>query len=143
MEKEFVTFDEALALKKLGFDEPCLAYYCDMRSFGREYPSAFSQTKDSPIMGTRNSQIEELIGYNICSTPTYQQIFKWFRDKKGLDAFIVKNNKSGEYFFDISWCNKKDKLKQFQSIDFKTHEKAELACLIKLIEKRKKKENGE
>ena len=27
MEKEFVSYNEALALKKLGFDEPCLGLY--------------------------------------------------------------------------------------------------------------------
>ena len=27
MEKEFVTYDQALALKELGFDEPCFGWY--------------------------------------------------------------------------------------------------------------------
>jgi hypothetical protein len=60
MENEFIPYEQAF-FKRTGFDEPCLAYY-DMRSFYREYPSAFYQTKASPIMGTRNSnrRIERL-----------------------------------------------------------------------------------
>ena len=27
MEKDFIPYEEALALKELGFDEPCLAFY--------------------------------------------------------------------------------------------------------------------
>ena len=27
MEKEFVSYEQALALKELGFDEPCFGYY--------------------------------------------------------------------------------------------------------------------
>jgi hypothetical protein len=31
MEKDFVPYEEALALKELGFDEPCFAVYCVRR----------------------------------------------------------------------------------------------------------------
>ena len=27
MNKEFITYEQALALKELGFDEPCLGWY--------------------------------------------------------------------------------------------------------------------
>jgi hypothetical protein len=37
MENEFIPYEQALALKELGFDEPCLAYY-DMRSFTQRIP---------------------------------------------------------------------------------------------------------
>ena len=37
MDKEFFPYEEALALKELGFDEPCFGYYlCKNSAFGVE-----------------------------------------------------------------------------------------------------------
>jgi hypothetical protein len=128
MEREFIPYQEALALKELGFDEPC---------FGRYY------YKESYPMLNPNSGETELVfefGQYIKQTeitilaPLYQQAFRWFREK-GIAFSIVniedKKSKifysfvTGEqYYYDLGTGNDM----------FATFEEAELACLIELIE---------
>ena len=60
MKNEFIPYEQALALKNLGFDEPC-----------------FGTASDIDI--TLRSDIK---------MPLYQQAFRWFREKHGLRHFI-------------------------------------------------------
>jgi hypothetical protein len=64
-----------------------------------------------------------------CSSPLYQQVFRWFREKYGLRAF--PNQVGGDWFCVINSMP--------QSDYFITYEEAELACLKKLIETVKNK----
>ena len=69
MNKEFATYEQSLALKQLGFDEPCFGIYFnltkqlvqriydDTRPFDKEY---------------------------FTLAPLKQQVFKWFREKHKL-----------------------------------------------------------
>jgi hypothetical protein len=122
MNKEFIPYEQALALKELGFDEPCFAWYD-----GR-YPSYINQDY------CKNP--EEWLNIIHCATPTFSQAFRWFREKYNLDSFVKHLYKSTikvGYYFGI------DEYKgiQFQmGLDawYNTYEEAELACLIKLIE---------
>jgi hypothetical protein len=69
MEKEFVPYTESLALKELGFDEPCLGFYLHSNQhFG--YNSKPFATNDSFTL----------------DAPTFSQAFRWFRQK--YDLFI-------------------------------------------------------
>lgn len=43
MEKEFVPYEQALALKELGFDEPCLAWHNSKRLFINNYDNCNSK----------------------------------------------------------------------------------------------------
>ena len=61
MEKEFIPYEQALALKELGFDEPCFSYY-----YNRELS-----------FGARTSYGE------VVEAPTFSQAFIWFREKYG------------------------------------------------------------
>ena len=61
MEKEFVPYEQSLALKELGFDEPCFSYY-----YNRELS-----------FGVRTSYGE------VVEAPTFSQAFRWFREKYG------------------------------------------------------------
>ena len=125
MENEFVTYEQALALKELGFDEPC---------FGRYY------YKESYPMLNPNSGETELVfefGQYIKQTeitilaPLYQQAFRWFREKHNLVFNFISYNivKPGEYHWSITW---NDEAKASGIV--KTYEEAEQACLDKLIE---------
>ena len=113
MNKEFIPYEEALALKELGFDEPCLA--------------TIDQTEYVHITGTKYP-IRGAMCYNEISTPLYQQAFRWFREKYGLCNFI---NFSGDGFCS-GWEDLGNNEHGFEN--FKTYEEAELACLRKLIE---------
>jgi hypothetical protein len=134
MEKEFIPYEQASDLKELEFDEPCICFQYDVNSVlkfvNMSNPKinsmlTYSKIKSNPHLSLGD---EEVI------VPTFSQAFRWFREKHSKDSFIARCNSNKEYFFDISWRNKKGLLKDFQSKDFKTHPEAELECLKKLIE---------
>ena len=124
MEKEFVPYEQALALKELGFDEPCLGYYDDdFELFLLKYFN-YNSTK-------------------AVSAPLYQQAFRWFREKYHIIGYPIfkggKTSKTSWYdyiiYSEIDWEN--DNPNQ----QWKTYEEAELECLKKLIEIAQKTEN--
>ncbi len=78
LEKEFVKYNEALALKELGFDEPCFGYYDGNHNLQYMYngkPEKFTEKR----MGVSDSK---WVGW--ISAPTYSQAFRWFRGKHKL-----------------------------------------------------------
>ena len=110
MEKEFVTYELAVKLKALGFDEPCMGVY-----FG-------------------NGEIEITIrmvelGHIPC--PTFSQAFRFFREKYALDHEISYAGIPGEYRAFVKeyvYGNNGNNPSVF------TYEGAEEICLEKLIE---------
>ena len=77
MEKEFVPYKEAVALKELGFDEECFGYYDIDKGYTNGYAFCYSDVK---------SQLK-----NGCSAPLYQQAFRWFREKYNLKSWIQEH----------------------------------------------------
>ena len=106
MEKEFVPYEQALALKELGFDEPCLGYYVTV-----EVPNPFLVT----------TKISDTQGGYFTFAPLYQQAFRWFREKYNLHCNI---DPWGYCIFDDNGTEK---------TGFETYEQAEIECLKKLI----------
>jgi hypothetical protein len=117
MEKEFISYEQALSLKELGFDEKCLAWY---------NPKKFIFAAELGFI--KNS--ENWLLLNQCAAPLRQQAFDWFREKHNLDSWIYCPDESKGYFAIIL------KHKRFVSYheNFDTYEETELACLNKLIE---------
>jgi len=113
MEKEFVPYELALRMKRLGFDERTLrAYY-----------------KES-------EQLLDIGSGNMYDTkaPLYQQAFRWFREKYGLWFRPDYYDELKEYDFQGS-IHKLGKYNAIADIgNHETPEEAELACLKKLIE---------
>ena len=132
MKNEFVKYEQALALKELGFDKPCLAFYSPKEEL---YP-VFQEPSKGPYFNN-GSFIETL------RAPLYQQTFKWFREKYNIQGYIYSstvrsNAEKTKQFTGYIW-----KIKgidtPFLSTDARdelhdTYEKAESACLSKLIE---------
>ena len=76
MEKEFVTYELAVKLKALGFDEECLSYYFNKQlSFGSK--TSYGEVVEAPL---------------------YQQAFRWFREKYNLHFPIAVSD--GFWFFE-------------------------------------------
>jgi len=127
MEKEFVPYAESLALKELGFDEPCLAQYKKYDNGEATLDIGFSKNE---II----SKFDNLILF--CSSPTFSQAFRWFREKYHIIGYpIFKGGKTPQtswydyiIYSEIDWEN--DNPNQ----QWKTYEEAELECLKKLIE---------
>ena len=114
MEKEFIPYEQALALKELGFDEPCFGWFT-LEGDGAK--SMFVPEKCP----------KQDIG--LCLAPTFSQAFRWFREKYNLFGQV---NMHTYFIYDIS----NDELKMVKQYDklVKTYEEAELECLKKLIE---------
>ena len=131
MKKEFITYEQAVALKELGFDEPCFGFYNDMEN-------------NKPMGGNFPCD-----GRN--SAPLYQQAFRWFREKYNLRGFIGfrPNVKQFDcHVYDMSLSGKeyvKQRTMEEYNKDPKvgTYEEVELECLKKLIEIVKKQQEYE
>ena len=136
MENEFVDYSTALALKELGFDEPCVATFHD--NSGGEIEFTFGMFHHPKKNSEANTVSGTFIGKNGCYAPLYQQAFRWFREKYDFVGTILGDGFNGElkgYYYSITeegWIN------YYESIDdskwYNTYEEAELACLRKLIE---------
>ena len=125
MEKEFIPYEQALALKELGFDEPCFGYYdgnLNLQFMYNGIPEKFTEKRMGPA---------DSVWVGWISAPLYQQAFRWFRENYSLYGTIRYGN------------NELDKsIYLFPCINgiivgndsFKTQEEAELECLKKLIE---------
>jgi hypothetical protein len=74
-EKDFVPYEQALALKELGFDEPCMCFYNNRKEL-KVYHNVDKDwdTLEHQLLG--NSKITLP---NTYSAPTFSQAFRWFR----------------------------------------------------------------
>jgi len=123
MKKLFITYEQAVALKKLGFDEPCLATF-QIAQDGR-----IGGLSDLYMVESNNSNNKS---HTAISAPLYQQAFAWFRE-----TFDIHGSVSGRYMFEISGAAENQ---ASFSKEYETYEEAELACLDKLIEIVKEKQ---
>jgi len=133
MNKEFIPYEQALALKELGFNEPCLFAFDNCSTPMR---CTDLKTNDQKFNG---------VNYNsssYTSQPTFSQAFRWFREKYQLQGYIysttIRGNIKTKDFSDYCWHINGVDL-PFLSTDARdmenvTYEEAELTCLIKLIE---------
>ena len=121
MDKEFISYEEALILKELGFNEPCFGYYRD--SDGQLFPYTYYE-----------GQFDDLT-----LAPLYQQAFRWFREKYKIWG---TPEPTGSWRYAVVFRMEDDKgkhnngyLRENGEIRFyDTYEEAELDCLRKIIE---------
>ena len=120
MNKEFVTYEQALALKELGFED------FDFNLLG--FFNFKGEFFDAHARGFNRMAYED----DSLLAPLKQQAFRWFREKHKLQAEILWRGDMG------CFCYKTGKFKygshDFSKDDYKTYEEAEQACLDKLIE---------
>ena len=131
MEKEFIPYEQALALKELGFDEHCMSRYYSIDTpeknklmmFSPQYPKKYNSEK---------FEIGNIISFPFISAPLYQQAFRWFREKYDIHGIISYYGK-GQWFLEVL-DYKGNQLIQIENNTFWSYEEAELECLKKLIE---------
>ncbi len=114
VDKEFVPYEEALALKELGFDEPCFAVYFNttQQLYFDKYINEF------------NKDVRTL-------APTFSQAFRWFREKYKMH--IINPDFGSKFQYKIFNLHLLKQGKESGKTGFNTYEEAELACLKKLI----------
>jgi hypothetical protein len=123
----FTPVEQSKELKKLGFNEPCLAAW----EFEKWMLGEF-----------RNS-----ISFKLCEktevfpAPTFSQAFKFVRDKHEIFGEIIMHiPEDGELDGCITYLASVSKIMDYKKHTeilpdlFPTYEKAELACLSKMIE---------
>jgi len=114
MNKEFIPYEQALALKELGFDEPCFGYY----------------SNGNLVYGNHTNNMMQRFRY---SAPTFSQAFRWFREKYKLNAISpTLLMYTTDWAFRIIDLNRMEEAIGCETSN--SYEEAELACLLKLIE---------
>ena len=129
MIEQFIPYSEALLIKQLGFDEPCLSYYKN-----GEFSGILELVRNSEMFDYSTEYI---------AAPLYQQAFKFFREKYGLfgetRTSVVVNENRLTFSGWIMHLPKDDSIGEYAAKG-ETYEEAQLECLRKLIEICKSKE---
>jgi hypothetical protein len=120
MKNEFIPYEQALALKVQGFDEPCLAWY-EIDGL-RLRPNATKVTLGTIQTNSNSSMV---------SAPLYQQAFRWFREKYGLYQEIqVDTTTYPKFTYHIVNSSGAKIIGEYL---YQTYEEAELECLKYIV----------
>jgi hypothetical protein len=125
MTKEFITYEQSLELKELGFDEPCLAWYV---SAGGQIELGYVE---------KNHLLKDAV-----MAPLYQQVFRWFEEKYSLyvdkKTYSNVNEFLGTDYYITSW----KLFTLFEVGTFLDRNEGENDCVKELINIIKKNKNG-
>lgn len=116
MEKEFVSYEQAVAVIKLGFCEPTIR--------GWDENGKIWYHPDSDV---------------VVDNPTKSQVFRWFREKYELfvDVYplaITASDKTGYRYSYLTYNLNGSSESDLEIIGHYSYEEAENACIDKLIE---------
>ena len=121
MEKEFIPYEQALALKELGFESPYpIGGYKGDRVFYYENGELYYDGRPMYSSDAHSGQLLALL---------YRQAFRWFREKYEL-YYTIEGSIKEEFQYFVYTYEYEIKSEEL----FNTYEKAELKCLKKLIE---------
>jgi len=132
MKNEFVPYEQALALKELGFDDPCLGLW-----------NLNNGKYEVDIIGVCKYSKE--LKYREVLAPLYQQAFRWLREKYDIHYSIDRECSQQDHKWGYNWSlyNYTGIFNEYLTSHpdapagewvYDTYEEAELACLDKLIE---------
>lgn len=116
MENNFIPYEQALALKELGFDYPFFGYYTGDKMRLVIKPAIRRDTK------------------LCCKAPLFQQAFEFFRELKLVPSIIYLPDHNG-YNFNIT-IHRDKYYDEFWGLlgDNTSYKEVEIECLKKLIE---------
>jgi hypothetical protein len=139
MEKEFVSYEQALALKELGLKGECFGRFytkprCKM--FGIDEKGRYYQITNTPKRLYTVNEHCVLNGHNVILAPLKSQVFRWFREKKLHNTFpsIIQTRNWATVYRILEWHPGNDSTSITTSDYYDTYEEAENACIDKLIE---------
>ena len=135
MEKEFFSYEQAVALKELGFEASPIGghqqgsvFYFENGKIYYDYRPIYSST----------SHVGQILA------PLKQQVFRWFREKHKLYAHVRESysfDNSLEFVAQINGSHISHGIKDKPINRFDTYEEAENTCIDKLIELAKQQNN--
>lgn len=129
IQKEFLPYEEALALKELGFDEFCLFHYG--KHFHHSKLFLINNHGQLSYNSLKNSD-------GRIDAPLYQQAFRFFREKYKLHSHFYVHDSGEGFAYEIVKTPVIDGLSKdtliIEQDGFISQEEAELACIRKLIE---------
>ena len=120
MKTEFVSYNQSVQLRELGFDEICFTHY-----WGEQF-------LNENIGGwMKNSNTQYIMA------PLKQQVFRWFRDNHNLFGCIdLQCSNPVHWYIRVDDIIENDFVYHSEdfNIKYKTYEEAESDCIDKLIE---------
>jgi len=141
MKREFLTYEQSLGMRAIGFNEPCLAYY----DKDGDFLGDISVNEDTDNLYT-NADFVMYQDFKVAdvSAPTFSQAFRWFREKHNwqhsIDPTADQHSRQLGYNYWI-WNYKtgeehhtSPKNRPTGDWEYETYVESELACLNKLIE---------
>ena len=123
LEQEFATYEQAVALKELGFDYDCFLYW-----YKSEPENLLLRRHDHILNNTK-----------CVPAPLKQQVFRWFREKYELPNHIDTYWQHDWNDYSYQWSITEKHEEWTSMVHYKTYEEAENACIDKLIELTKTK----
>ena len=120
MKKQFATYEIALKLKELGFNEECFGYYHINEGYTKGYAFCYSEN-------TRTSDCSVL-------APLWQQVIDWFREKHGIIISPAYDHIRGNGNYLVWFYNIKTKYSDLWDLEYKSYEEAREQAILKAIE---------
>jgi hypothetical protein len=124
MEKEFISYELALRMKTLGFNENC---------YRVGNPNGAICWRFMDVAGVEGVGIDDILQVEFderwVQIPTFSQVFRWLRNNYGYWCYIKEATKGTCRFYIVKFDEK-----FFNSDIIYSYEEAELTCLEKLIE---------
>lgn len=136
MKNEFVPYDIALAMKELGFDEPCFGQYFKFTNNTNDFEFRLFRDCEWKDRTSKwwNENISEDNEELYISAPLYQQCFRWFDYSTEWSGFIVPSKEEGCFEWWIQNYEDPNYLTIESDDWYIGREEAQDACLRKLIE---------
>jgi hypothetical protein len=137
MKKEFVTYNIALRLEALGFNEPCLAFY--QTEYVEVTPQLVDDDYEYKMTGFRTCKNSEIPNHYVAA-PTLRQVFEWFRAHNLYSTINIDQTMEPKFCYSIIKYNQyEDGQFDWQTIVFnsdleRSYELAEVACIEKLCD---------
>jgi hypothetical protein len=136
MKNEFVTYEHALKLKKLGFDEPTFGYFVDGElrgvNLGYEELGGIEPYYQRFGFHTLNNHHIDNPNKVVVTAPLKQQVFSWFREKGYYGEIFVDDDKTFGYY--ITNFVPLGRISHPLKRGYLTYEESEEECIEKLIE---------
>jgi len=138
LENQFVTYEIALVLKELWFNEKCFGYYNDKMRFNiQQHPEAFYSRNDSVSSWCTSIFASKQSKKNACQAPLYQQVIDWFREEHNIHITFLLGHDEINIWYDYHIMkieNTFDYTPLFSSENGKSYEGAREQAILKAIE---------